>query len=152
MSKYLMLLFKLKEKTLTISSVILYWLGLCKKCLYITRLSLNILRIMHKAYSVQKFLLNVKSFSGNTQVCEAVHWMWLQCLISDTRWQCLSHGSSQQRWAFSMLHVLSLFIVRIVVEMVTLKNRLNPQSDFLEQKRFSQTRWQTVFYAHTKNR
>jgi len=30
-----------------------------------------------------------------------------------------------------MKHMLSLFIVRIIVEMVTLKYRLNPQSDFL---------------------
>lgn len=37
--------------------------------------------------------------------------------------------------------------------MVTLENRLNPQSDFLEQKRFKQGAnfMQIVFYAHTKN-
>lgn len=56
--------------------------------------------------------------------------------MSDTRWQSFSEGASQQGWTFSMLDTLPPFIVRIVmVKMVTVKNRLNVQINFLHKKR-----------------
>lgn len=98
----------------------------------------------------------LKVFSRDIEICEVQSTECvLQCLMSDTRWPSLSHGTSQQRRAFSMPHVLSLFIERIVIKMVTLKNRLNPQSDFLEirslVKRVANC-MQIRFYTHTKNR
>lgn len=73
----------------------------------------------------------------------------LQCSMSDARWQSVSYGASQQRRALSMLHVLSLLIARIIVEMITLKYRLNPQSDFLVKKEVCSNRWQN--YAKLYN-